>query len=126
MSHKPQGHNAVSPYLLVSSVAQMLSFLQATFAAEVLYQAAAEDGVVRHAEVRIDDSVIMMGERSSDSAAVQCSTHVYVADVDAAYQRALSAGASTVSAPRDQPYGERTAGVRDGEGNLWWIGTHLR
>lgn len=124
-SHKPAAHNAVSPYLLVSNVARMLAFLQTTFDAVELYKQALPDGTVKHAEVRIDDSVVMMGERPDGRDPVHCSTHVYVPDVDAAYQRALAAGATLISEPKDQPYGDRSSGVRDNEGNIWWIGTHL-
>ena len=124
-SHKPAAHNAVSPYLLVSNVARMLAFLQTTFDAVELYRQALPDGTVKHAEVRIDDSVVMMGERPDGRDPVHCSTHVYVPDVDAAYQRALAAGATSISEPKDQPYGDRSSGVRDSEGNIWWVGTHL-
>lgn len=125
-SHKPAAHNAVSPYLLVRSGADMLAFLKTTFDAVELYKQALPDGTVKHAEVRIDDSVIMMGERPDGSDRVCCSTHVYVPDVDVAYQRAMAAGATSIAAPRDQPYGDRSSGVRDPEGNIWWIGTHLK
>ena len=125
MSHKPAGHNAVSPYLLVSNVARTLAFLRATFGAVELYKQALPDGTIRHAEVRIDDSVVMMGERPDGRDPVRCSTHVYVPDVDAAYDRALAAGATSISEPKDQPYGDRSAGVRDDEDNIWWIGTRL-
>lgn len=125
-SHKPTAHNAVSPYLLVHDGLAMLDFLVATFAAEVLYKMAEPEGRIKHAEVRIDDSVVMLGERpSDDDDAVRCATHVYVPDVDACYARALAAGAVSISAPKDQPYGDRSAGVRDHEGNIWWLGTHL-
>ncbi len=125
MSHKPAGHNAVSPYLLVSNVARTLAFLRATFDAVELYKQALPDGTIRHAEVRIDDSVVMMGERPDGRDPVRCSTHVYVPEVDAAYDRALAAGATSISEPKDQPYGDRSAGVRDDEDNIWWIGTRL-
>lgn len=124
-SYKPAAHNAVSPYLLVSDVARMLVFLRTTFGAVELYKQALPDGTVKHAEVRIDDSVVMMGERPDGRDPVHCSTHVYVPDVNVAYQRALAAGATSIAEPRDQPYGDRTSGVRDAEGNIWWIGTHL-
>lgn len=124
-SHKPAGHNAVSPYLLVASVAAVLSFVKTTFDATELYKQELPDGTVKHAEVRIDDSVLMLGERPGHSDVVCCSTHVYVPDVDAAYRRALDAGATSISAPTNQPYGDRSSGVRDPEGNIWWIGTHL-
>jgi len=123
--YKPDGHNAVSPYLLVASVPQLLEFLAVTFGALELYRAQQPDGSVKHAEVRIDDSVVMMGERRDGGEPLCCSTHVYVADVDAVYRRALGAGASSIAEPRDQPFGDRTAGFRDPQGNIWWVGTHI-
>ena len=125
MTHKPPHHNAVSPYLLASDVPRLLAFLTATFGAEELMRLAGPDGSVRHAEVRIDDSIVMLGERPRGDQPVVCSVHVYVLDVDGAYRAALAAGGSSVSEPRDQPYGDRSGGVRDPEGNLWWIGTYL-
>lgn len=124
-THKPAGHNAVSPYLLVTDARTTLAFLQATFGAQELYRKAREDGSVMHAEVRIEDSVVMLGERPDGRDPVRCSTHVYVPDVDACYAAGLAAGADSVSPPTDQPYGDRSAGLRDPEGHLWWIGTHL-
>lgn len=124
-SHKPAGHPAVSPYLLVADARAMLAFLEATFQGRELQRALGEDGSVMHAEVRIEDSVVMVGQRPERAASVCGSIHVYVPDVDACHARGLAAGAVQVSPPTDQPYGDRTAGLRDPEGNLWWIGTHL-
>ncbi|MCX7515051.1 VOC family protein [Frateuria hangzhouensis] len=124
-SHKPADHPAVSPYLLVADARGMLAFLAATFGARELHCKTREDGSVMHAEVRIDDSVVMLGERPGGTATPSASTHVYVPDVDACHAAGLAAGASSVSPPTDQPYGDRTAGLRDAQGNLWWIGTHL-
>ena len=122
--YKPPGHHAVSPYLLVNSVAGLTAFLEAGFGASVVLTVPGEDGGIRHASIQIDDSIVMLGERPATAAASQGSTHIYVPDVDASYERALGAGATAVAPPRDQPYGDRSAGVRDPEGNLWWIGTH--
>ena len=118
---KPASHPAVSPFLLVADAAAMLDFLHATFGAVELLRVPAPDGSIKHAEVRMDDSVIMIGERPSPMAA---SIHVYVPDVDETFRKGLTAGASSVVEPRDLPYGDRSAGLRDPQGNLWWIGTH--
>ena len=123
--HKPSNHNAVSPYLLVKDVKALIDFLCSTFSATELSRKAAPDGSIKHAEIQIDDSVVMMGERPDGGVSVVCSTHVYVPDVDECYSKALAAGGSGISEPKDQPYGDRTAGVKDPEGNIWWIGTHL-
>ncbi len=119
---KPDGHTAVSPFLLIADVPGMLDFLTAAFGAVERFRIQAPDGSIKHAEAQIDDSVVMMGERTTGAT---CSTHVYVADVDDTFRRALEAGAASISEPRDQPYGDRSAGFRDPQGNLWWVGTHL-
>jgi PhnB protein len=128
MSHpyKPPGHTSVSPYLLVSDVKSLLAFLAQVFDAKELSRWELPDGTLKHAEVRIDDSVIMMGERPATQSGMTGSVHVYVADVDATYTKALAAGATSLVEPRDQAYGDRSAGIRDTEGNYWWIGTRLR
>jgi PhnB protein len=78
-----------------------------------------------HAEVRIGDSILMMGEASEEFPPMPGSFYVYVEDTDAAYQRALDAGAETLMEPADQFYGDRNAGVWDSCGNSWWIATHI-
>ena len=121
--YKPDGYNAVSPYLLVKDVRALIDFLSHAFGATELRRQLDADGAIRHAEVRIDDSVLMMGFRPD--AELVASVHVYVEDVDRVYARALDQGATSLSEPRDQPYGDRTAGVQDVQGNYWWIGTRL-
>jgi uncharacterized glyoxalase superfamily protein PhnB len=113
--YKPDGYNAVSPYLLVKDVRAMLDFLMHAFGATELRRQPDADGGIRHAEVRIGDSVVMMGCRPG--AELIASVHVYVEDVDRVYARALDHGATSLSEPRDQPYGDRTAGVQDAQGN---------
>ena len=80
-----------------------------------------------HVELQIDDSVVVLetGEPRPADATV-ASIYVYVADVDAAYGRALELGAVSIAAPEDKPYDERAAGVKDSFGNIWWISTYKR
>jgi PhnB protein len=82
------------------------------------------DGRVGHAEVKIGDSIIMMGEPMGDMPPMPGSLYLYVQDTDAVYQRALQAGAMSLMEPTDQFYGDRSAGVKDTVGNQWWIATH--
>lgn len=121
MSHRPPGHPAVAPYLVVADAAAQIAFLVQVFGAVERVRQTTSDGGIRHAEVAIEDSIVMLGERAE---AMQASVHVYVQDVDAVYARALDAGATGLAAPRDLPYGDRSAGLRDPQGNLWWLGTH--
>jgi len=122
-SGAPAGHAAVSPYLVVSSALPLLDFAARVFDAREVRRHTEPDGRIRHAELRIGDSIIMVGERPG-AAATPVYVHVYVPDVDQTYQRALAAGAESIAEPRDQDYGDRTAGVADPSGTTWWIGTH--
>jgi uncharacterized glyoxalase superfamily protein PhnB len=124
-TYKPEGHNAVCPYLLVGDVEALLAFLSEAFDAQELSRWELADGTIKHAEVRIDDSVLMMGERPVTQATMTGSVHIYVPDVDTTFNKALSAGGTAIVEPRDLPYGDRSGGIQDPEGNYWWIGTRL-
>jgi PhnB protein len=120
----PEGHNAVSPYLVVADPARLIEFLKRTFDATELFRLAQPDGRVMHAEVKIADSVVMTGQASEQHPPTACMLHVYVTDADTVYKRALQAGATSIAAPEDAFYGDRRAAVRDAFGNQWWIATH--
>ena len=122
--HVPAGHSTVSPYLVVPGAAGVIDFLTAALGAQELLRHKAPDGRVMHAEVRIGDTVIMLGESNAEFPPMPGMVHVYVPDVDAAYRRALQAGATSMREPSDQFYGDRSAGVKDASGNLWWLATH--
>ena len=78
-----------------------------------------------HAEVRIGDLLVMMGEAGAHHPAQPGMLYLYVADVDGTYARALAAGAVEVQPPTDQFYGDRSGSVRDPAGNSWWIASHI-
>lgn len=123
----PDGHNSVSPYLIVKSVSVLIDFLQQTFGATEEGRHLRPDGTVKHAEVKIGDSIVMMGEATADFAPMPCMLHVYVEDTDAVYQRALQCGGTSIAAPAQQPDdGDRRAGVTDPCGNQWWIATQVK
>lgn len=121
----PDGYHAITPYLVVHDVETMLKFLADAFAAEVLYEHRGPTGKIGHAELQIGDSRLMVGQSRDGVRATFSMQYCYVLDVDAAYRRALAAGASSIEEPRDQPYGDRSAAVRDASGNEWWLATHL-
>ncbi len=83
------------------------------------------DGTVRHGEVRIGDSIVMVGEASAQHKPMPTTLYLYVTDTDATYRRAIQAGATSLTEPADQFYGDRNAGVEDPCGNQWWIATHV-
>lgn len=121
----PDGYHSVTPYLVVSGASKLIDFLKQSFEAEEIERIASPDGAIMHAEVRIGDSVIMMGDATGESNPMPGTLHLYVNDADAAYQRALRAGATSMREPADQFYGDRSAGVKDAFGNIWWIATHI-
>jgi PhnB protein len=121
----PDGYHTVTPYLIVSRVSSLIDFLKQVFDAEERERIQMPDGRIMHAEVRIGDSVVMMGEAADSQAAMPAMLHIYLEDADAAYRRALAAGATSLREPEDQFYGDRTAGVQDAFGNQWWLATHI-
>jgi uncharacterized glyoxalase superfamily protein PhnB len=120
----PDGYHSVTPYLPIVGVPRLLEFVEQAFDAKVIEKMTSPDGTIRHAEVRIGDSMVMMGEAQSPRKPMPAMIYLYVTDTDATYQRALKAGASSVMEPADQFYGDRNAGVEDPVGNQWWIATH--
>lgn len=123
----PRGYRTVTPYLIAQDGPALVEFAKQTFGAEEMFRAIGSAGGL-HAEVRIGDSMLMMGGgipgREFRSTANTHALHVYVPDSDAVYQRALQAGATSISEPRDQEYGERSSSVKDAAGNFWYIATH--
>ena len=123
---RPAGYPAVSAYLVATGAQSVIDFAVATFGATPLRRFDAPDGTIMHAEFRIDDSVVMIGEAGSQWPSIPAFVHVYVDDVDAVFRRALEAGAVSVQAPTQRP-GDRDkrGGVRDQAGNTWWISTQV-
>ena len=94
-SHKPDGYTTVSPYLIVDGASRTIEFLRHVFGADELRRFSDPAGKVMHAEVRIDDTVVMLGDGADGWPPVPSHVHVYVPDVDATYKRALDAGATS-------------------------------
>ena len=124
-SHKPTGYNTVSPYLIVDGAARTVEFLVNVFDAVKLRQYPDSYGRLRHAEVRIDDSVIMMADGAEGWPPMPSHVHVYVKDVDETYQRALKAGAVSVQPPMQKDDEDKRGGVKDDSGTTWWITTKV-
>lgn len=124
---KPAGYISVSPYLIVSGAQRVIDFLKRGFDAVELRRFDLPDGTIMHAEVRIDDSVVMIGEAGGEWPPQPASLHVYVSDVDAVFQRALDAGGVAVRSPTQKGGDDtdRRGGVKDPGGNTWWISTQM-
>jgi len=114
---------SVIPYLLTPSASALIDFLTNVFGAEELFRMHRPDGSVQHAQVKIGGSIIMLGEPREPFKPMPSSNYVYVEDADAVFNKAIAAGASVVIPIADQFYGDRMGGVRDPQGNLWWIAT---
>src|SRR4029077_112555 len=116
----------ITPYLIAQEAQGLIDFLKQTFGAEEKLRAIGSAGGI-HAEILLGDSMLMLGGGGPGLAwrgeSRPMAFHVYVEDTDAVYRRALEAGASSIGEPVDQPYGERSGGVKDPSGNVWYIAT---
>ncbi len=123
---KPRSYSSVSPYLVVAGAQKVIDFAKAVFGATELRRYDMPDGSIMHAEIRIDDTVIMLGDGGAAFPPVASMIHVYVADVDRVYQRALEAGATVVEAPKAREGDpDKRGSVKDPCGNTWAIATQL-
>jgi PhnB protein len=116
----PKGHQQLMPYLLLTDAAGFIEFTAEVLDAQEQYRQMDEDDRIRHAEIRIGGSTIMVADCTEAWPPQTSGLFVYVADVDATYEQALNAGAESVMPPTDKDYG-RSCGVLDPFGNTWWI-----
>lgn len=121
----PEGFHSVTPLLAARGATRLIDFLKAAFGAVELFRLSAADGSVMHAELRIGDSVLMLGEAMEGFSPMPASLYLYVPDADATYRAALDAGGESLEEPADRFWGDRMALVRDFAGNRWWIATHV-
>jgi len=120
-SYAPEQYSSVCPYLVVESVEQQLNFLKVVFNAEISEQLKSSDGSVQHGEACVGDTVIMMGKARPEWPISYGANYVFVDNVDDVYQLALRHGASSLIEPADRYYGYREGGIKDLQGNTWWI-----
>lgn len=123
--YKPEGYTSVAPYLIVEGASGTIEFLKTVFDAEPLRRTDAPDGGIMHAEVRIDDTVVMLADAGRGYSPIASHVHVYVRDVDATYRKALETGATSVQEPVKKSDKDRRGGVKDAAGTTWWIGTKM-
>ncbi len=124
-NYKPQSYNSVSPYLIVDGAAAAIDFLVRVFDAVELSRIPGEGGRVMHAEVRIDDSVVMLADAVENWPAVPAHVHVYVPDVDATFRRALENGATLVQEPVKKEDADKRGGFKEPGGTTWWVATKV-
>ncbi len=114
----PEGWQAVTPRLVVRDAKQLVEFLKQVF------EATGEYRTERPSVITIGDSMLMVSDAGVRSP-MPAFLYVYVSDTEATYQRAIEAGARTLEAPFDTPYGDRRCMVEDKWGNTWQIATPI-
>ena len=125
-SYKPPGYNSVSVYIMAEEAQRVIDFLQAVFEATETRRFDRPDGSLMHAEIQLDDTIVMVADAGDDFPAFPIWLHVYVPDVDATYQRALAAGGVSVQIPaQNQGEADRRGGVKGPAGNTWWLATQV-
>jgi PhnB protein len=121
----PEGYHTVTPYLTASDAEGLLQFIKQAFGATEHYVMRGPDGEIRHGDVLVGDSHVMLGQAGGEWKAMPAQLYLYVPDCDAVYRQALAAGATSVQEPKTQFYGDRHGCVRDRWGNLWWAASHV-
>ncbi len=134
VSYRPEGYHSVTPYLTVDGAAKAIEFYAEAFGAtEVLRMELGDSGRIAHAEIRIGDSHVMLSEEWPDMNILAptsrggptSSNLIYVEDVDAAYAKALAAGATAERPPENQFWGDRMGTLADPFGHRWSLATHV-
>ena len=126
ISHKPNNYSTVSPYLIVDGASGTIDFLKNVFRAVELRRFPDAAGKLLHAEVRIDDTVVMIADGGDGWKPAPSYVHIYVEDVDATYRRAMEAGAISVQEPVKKDDDDKRGGVKDSGGTTWWIATRVQ
>lgn len=114
-------YRTVTPYLKLPNSGRLLEFLRNAFGAVEIDRLTKPDGSVLHAEVVVGDTLLMLHELPLEAVPKPCTLYLRVTDTDAAFHRAVAAGATAVFAPADMYFGERVACVTDISHNDWWI-----
>ncbi|HEV7681469.1 MAG TPA: VOC family protein [Pyrinomonadaceae bacterium] len=117
----PEGLRPVTPFLHPVGAPGLIEFMKQAFAAEEISREQSPEGMIHHALVRIGDSMIEMGEAHGAAQPMPPALYVYVENLEETYERALAAGATSMQAPTDQGYGDRTAWVKDAWNNIWYL-----
>ncbi|MEK6375925.1 MAG: VOC family protein [Acidobacteriota bacterium] len=122
---RPEGFHTVTPFFHAHGAPAFIDFLKETFDAREASRFTSDEGTILHAVAFIGDSALEIGEAHGEWQPMPAAMHVFVDDADRVYQRALRAGAQSIFAPRDEPYGQRVGGVLDRDGNRWYMATVL-
>jgi len=131
----PEGYHSINSYLVVRNAAKAIDFYKKAFRAEERFRMHGPDSrTIMHADLKIGDSIFMLTEESTEMKALSpesiggspVSLYVYVKDVDAVFNQAVSEGATVLYPVRDQFYGDRSGYLKDPFGHLWSLATHKK
>ena len=130
----PKGRHTVTPSLFVAGAAKAIDFYKKALGAEELMRFPMPDGTIMYAEIRIGDSIIMLGDEMPEQGGrgpksiggTPVSFFVYGENVDAAWKRAVDAGAKPIVPLADQFWGDRTGCLEDPFGHQWWLAQHIK
>jgi uncharacterized glyoxalase superfamily protein PhnB len=123
---KPKGYNSVAPYFVVDGANKLIELLVEIFDAEELRKYDMPDGTIMHAEIKIDDSVLMFGNSSDKFPPNKFLTHIYVTNVDKVFQKAIDLGCEPLEKPKEREGDpDRRGSFMDFAGNVWAIGTQI-
>lgn len=121
----PDGFHTVTPYMFVKDAAAYSEFLCNAFNAEELLRSHGPGGAIANLQIRIGDSTFMLTDAVASYPAMSSAYYLFVENADESVAQALAAGAELEMAVGDMPYGDRQGGVRDTEGNIWWVSQRL-
>lgn len=117
----PEGFHTITPYFLIKDAPAFMDFMHKAFNAIEVFTFKDNEGTIRHAQMKVGDSIFMLSEAQANYPIKNAMIYLYVNDVDSAYQQAVNAGGKSILPPKDQFYGDRSGCVEDGFGNQWWI-----
>jgi len=120
----PSGFATVTPYFMAADADAFISFLIDGLVGTEIGRSV-HDGRIANCQVTLGNGTVMVGQTRPGDAATLGHYYFYTDDADRAMERALAAGGEQIMPVADQPYGDRQGGVRDGEGNSWWISKRL-
>ena len=123
--HIPPGFTTVFPYIFAKDARAYIDFLRDGLGGEVSGVHDNPDGTLANGQIRFNDTTVMVSEATGDNPASQATYYIYVADADAAMAKAVAAGGGQMMEVADRPYGDRQGGLRDPQGNIWWISQRL-
>jgi PhnB protein len=121
----PDGFRTITPYLIAADAAALIDFIKKGLGGEEKFVMRRPDGSIGHAEMTIGNSNVMIGQGGGPNKPFPAMLYLYVPDVDAAFARAVAAGATALQQPATMFYGDRHGAVVDSNGNQWWIATHV-